>query len=87
MQASNNSLQRTTPAPLSGIAACNRPNGLVQVNAKSVIMLLCRAAGASGKPSLGLVLPLSSGVRARSPSKKEPDTRTNLGLNPQPSAK
>jgi len=57
----NNSLQRTTPAPLSGIAACNRSNGLVQVNVKSVIMLLCRAA--SGKPSLGLVLPLSSSVR------------------------
>jgi len=37
---SNNSLQRTTPAPLSGIAACNPSNGLVQVNVKSVIMVL-----------------------------------------------
>jgi len=61
----NNSLQRTTPAPHSGIAACNRSNGLLQVSVKSVIMLLCRVAGASGKPSLGLVLPLSSSVRQR----------------------
>jgi hypothetical protein len=50
----NKSLQRTTPAPCSGIAACNRLAWLDVRQGQIGYHGLCRAAQASGKPSIRL---------------------------------